>query len=91
MDTGSIASFVDDLAKRLSAALPPGIANLRADAERNFRSVLQSGLTKLDLVTRREFDVQTGVLQRTREKLESLEAQLAEIQAQLGKHSGNRD
>jgi BMFP domain-containing protein YqiC len=80
--------FIDDLAKRLSALLPnnlaeplaKGAATLRQDLESNFRSVLQSGLTKLDLVTRQEFDVQSGVLKRTREKLEALEAQIAELQ-----------
>jgi len=75
--------FIDDLAKRLSAALPEGVSALRQDLENNFRAVLQSGLTKLDLVTRREFDVQAGVLKRTREKLETLEARLAELQSSL--------
>jgi BMFP domain-containing protein YqiC len=59
------------------------MAVLRQDLENNFRAVLQSGLTKLDLVTRHEFDVQAGVLKRTREKLESLEARLAELQTAL--------
>jgi ubiquinone biosynthesis accessory factor UbiK len=83
------SNFIDDLAKRLSASLPSGIpsglANLRADVEANFRSVLQSALAKLDLVTRQEFDVQANVLRRTREKLETLEARLAELQASLAK------
>jgi ubiquinone biosynthesis accessory factor UbiK len=85
MDPRSIPDFIEDLAKRLSASLPPSLANLKADAESNFRSVLQSGLTKLDLVTRQEFDVQAGVLKRTREKLETLEARLAELQAHFDK------
>jgi BMFP domain-containing protein YqiC len=79
MDT----KFIEDLAKRLAAGLPEGMAVLRQDLENNFRAVLQSGLTKLDLVTRHEFDVQAGVLKRTREKLESLEARLAELQTAL--------
>ena len=53
---------------------------MRRDLEENFKAVLQSGLTKLDLVTRQEFDVQAGVLRRTREKLEALEARLAEVE-----------
>jgi BMFP domain-containing protein YqiC len=84
MDPGSITQLIEDLAKRLSAALPPSVATLKADAEQNFRSVLQSTLTKLDLVTRQEFDVQAGVLKRTREKLEALETRLAELQSQIG-------
>jgi len=73
--------FIDDLARRLSAALPPGITALRQDLETNFRSVLQAGLARLDLVTREEFDVQAAVLKRTREKLEQLEARLAELES----------
>jgi ubiquinone biosynthesis accessory factor UbiK len=85
--------FIDDLAKRLSAALPSdfasnfadplskGAATLRQDLESNFRAVLQAGLTKLDLVTRQEFDVQSGVLKRTREKLDALEVKIAELEA----------
>jgi BMFP domain-containing protein YqiC len=80
-------NFIDDLAKRLSGSIPEGLATLRADLEQNFRAVLQSGLAKLDLVTRREFDVQTGVLKRTREKLEALEAHLAELQAAIASQS----
>ena len=56
---------------------------MRADLETNFRAVLQSGLAKLDLVTRNEFDVQAGVLKRTREKLETLETRLMEMQAAI--------
>jgi BMFP domain-containing protein YqiC len=83
-------NFIDDLAKRLSAAIPRELANLRADLEENFRAVLQSGLAKLDLVTRREFDVQAGVLKRTREKLEALEARLAELQASIAAQNKSR-
>ncbi len=51
---------------------------MRNDLEASFRSVLQSGLGKLDLVTREEFEVQEAVLARVREKLEALEARLEE-------------
>jgi ubiquinone biosynthesis accessory factor UbiK len=74
-------NFINELAKRLAGSIPEGLANLRADLEENFRAVLQSGLAKLDLVTRQEFDVQAGVLKRTREKLEALETRLAELEA----------
>jgi len=53
---------------------------MRRDLEANFKAVLQSGLSKLDLVTRQEFDVQAGVLRRTREKLETLEVRLATLE-----------
>jgi BMFP domain-containing protein YqiC len=78
--------FFDDLAKRLSEAMPPQLAALRADLEANFKSVLQAGLAKLDLVTRQEFDVQAGVLARSREKLTALEQRLAALEAELARH-----
>ncbi len=71
---------LDDLARRLSAAVPPGLVALRNDLEANFKAILQSGIAKLDLVSRQEFDVQAGVLRRTREKLEALEARLAALE-----------
>ena len=70
---------LDDLARRLSNLVPPGLREGREELQQNFKSVLQAGLGKLDLVTREEFDVQRAVLARTREKLEALERQLAEL------------
>jgi ubiquinone biosynthesis accessory factor UbiK len=74
---------IDDLARRLAAAVPEGLTALKRDLETNFRSVLQAGLAKLDLVSRTEFDVQAGVLKRTREKLEQIEQRLAEMEESL--------
>jgi BMFP domain-containing protein YqiC len=71
---------IDDLARRLASSVPEGLSAVRRDLEANFKAVLQSGLSKLDLVTRQEFDVQAGVLRRTREKLEALEGRLAELE-----------
>ena len=53
---------------------------MREDLEKNFRAVLRSSLSKLDLVTREEFEVQEAVLARTREKLEALEAKLEKLE-----------
>lgn len=72
---------LDDLARRLAESVPPGLTAVRDDLERNFRAVLQSGLNRLDLVSRQEFDVQAGVLRRTRERLEELERRLAALEA----------
>lgn len=75
---------IDDIASRLANAVPPGLSNLKEDMEKNFRAILQSALGKLDLVTREEFEVQKGVLAKTRAKLETLEQQVAEIEKRLG-------
>jgi BMFP domain-containing protein YqiC len=80
--------FIDDLARRLSAAIPPSVTAVRRDLEENFKAVLQSALTRLDLVSRQEFDVQTAVLRRTREKLEALEVRLLEIEKNRNFHGG---
>lgn len=75
---------LDELAHRLADAVPQNVRELGHDVERNFRSLLQSGFERMDLVTREEFDLQTAVLQRTREKLEALEARLAELEKRPG-------
>jgi BMFP domain-containing protein YqiC len=72
--------LIDDLARRLAGSVPESLVALRRDLEQNFKSVLQSGLTRFDLVTREEFDVQAAVLRRTREKLEQLESRLRELE-----------
>jgi BMFP domain-containing protein YqiC len=69
---------LDELAARIGKALEGSPVK---DIERNIRAALQGGLTRLDLVTRQEFDVQTEVLRKTREKVERLEAQVAEFEA----------
>jgi hypothetical protein len=73
--------MLDDLAQRLSRAVPAGVLSLKTDLEENFRSILQSGLVRLDLVPRQEFDVQVAVLKRTREMLEKLEARVTALEA----------
>lgn len=71
--------FLDELSAKLNEA----IANSPAkDIEKNARALLAQGFAKLDLVTREEFDVQTEVLSRTRQKLEALEARVAILEAQ---------
>jgi BMFP domain-containing protein YqiC len=74
---------LDDLARKLSDMVPPGLKDARADLEQNFKATLQAGLGRLDLVTREEFDLQRAVLLRTREKLDALERALAVIEARL--------
>ncbi len=71
---------IENLVKKLADTVPQGLKSVREDLEENFRAVLQSGLGKLDLVTREEFEVQEAVLARTREKLDALEAKLKDLE-----------
>ena len=74
-------NHLDDLARRLSDLVPPGLRQSREELQSTFKTALQAGLGKLDLVTREEFDVQRAVLLKTREKLEALEKVVAELEA----------
>ncbi len=74
---------LDDLSRRLADALPPGIRRVQEDMEKTFSAVLQSAFARMKLVTREEFDVQSGVLARTRAKLEQLEKRVADLEQRL--------
>ncbi len=69
--------FLDEIGEKISQAISHSPVK---DIEKNVRAMLQSGMQKLDLVTRDEFDVQQEVLLRTREKLTELEARLAQLE-----------
>ena len=70
---------LEQLSKRISSLIPGDVKDVQDDIENNVKSLLQSTLTKMNLVTREEFDVQAAVLQRTREKLEQLEKQVEQL------------
>ena len=72
--------LLDDLAQRLAGNMPASVQFLQEELRHNLRAGLEAGLAHLDLVTREEFDVQAAVLVRTREKLEALEQQVAELE-----------
>ncbi|CCG85812.1 ubiquinone biosynthesis accessory factor UbiK [Erwinia piriflorinigrans] len=74
------AKKIEQLARQVHDAMPKGIRDLGDDVEKKIRQTLQSQLTRLDLVNREEFDVQTQVLLRTREKLAALEQRLSELE-----------
>ncbi|WP_414829222.1 ubiquinone biosynthesis accessory factor UbiK [Alteromonas sp. H39] len=73
---------LEELAKQIADSVPPGVRNMAEEAEGRIKQVLQSQLSKLDLVTREEFDIQSQVLIRTREKLDAMEARLTELENQ---------
>ena len=73
---------IDEIARRLFARVPEAARHIQADLEENFRAVLRASLGRLDLVTRDEFDVQTKVLERTRARLEALEARVQALEGQ---------
>ena len=75
----------DELAARLGQAIQNSPAK---DLEKNVRAMLSSGMSRLDLVSRAEFDVQAQVLLKTREKLEALEKKLAELEARVPPAAG---
>src|SRR3546814_21046147 len=76
-------NHIDDLARRLSGLVPPSMRKGREELPQNFKAVLQSGLSRLDLVTREEFAVQRAVLLRTLEKLDALEQLVEHLEARL--------
>jgi hypothetical protein len=75
----------DDLAKKLFSALPASLQNIEKDIQQKFKEVLQSAFAHMDLITREEFDVQSKVLARTREKVEQLQQQVDMLMSQQNK------
>lgn len=73
--------FLDSLTSQASRLLSGETPLSRSDFEGQFKALLQSAFSKLDLVSREEFDSQMAVLERTRARLEALEAQVAELEA----------
>ncbi len=77
---------LDGMIDRIMAGLPAGLTALGRDAEQNVRAAVKSALRKMDLVTREEFDIQHEVLIRTRNRLEALEKQVAELEKKEAKN-----
>lgn len=81
---------ISDMVQNLVKALPPGVKNAPKDIEKTFKAILVAGFERLDLVTREEFDVQQKVLQKTRAKLEKLEADVKTLEAKHKPKSKSR-
>lgn len=78
-------SFFNDIQGKINQALESTPAK---DIERNVKAMMTQGFSKLDLVTREEFDIQAQVLAKTRAKLEALELRVVELEACLGAQAG---
>ena len=91
LDPKKCHKVIDDLAKKLSEAVPESVQNLRQDLQQTFRAILQSAFAKLDLVTREEFDVQAAVLAKTRSKLDALEQAVTALEVKAGIHKPSPD
>lgn len=85
MDNNKSPRFsLDELARQLVESVPQNLKVLGQDLERNFKTLLQSGIERMELVSREEFDLQRAVLERTRGKLEQMEDRLSELEKALG-------
>jgi ubiquinone biosynthesis accessory factor UbiK len=77
---------IDEIVRQLLERVPPALRTIQSDLETNFRAVLRERLSKLDLVSRDEFDAQARVLERTRARLEAVEARLAALEGSASGH-----
>jgi len=75
---------INRLSEKINALLPPGLQQVRADFDTRLKTLLQQQLANYEMVSREEFDLQTRVLARTREKLEIVEARLEELEKKPG-------
>lgn len=71
----------DEMARKVVENLPPGLREFQQEMEKNLRAAMQSAFSRMDLITREEFDAQAKVLARTRAHLETLEARIAALEA----------
>lgn len=74
------AKKIEQIAKQIHESMPQPVKDLGSDVDQKVRQVIQGQLNKLDVVSREEFDVQTQVLLRTRQKLNELETKLADLE-----------
>ena len=76
-------SKIEEIAKQLTDNMPQGVKSLAENFENKTKQVLQNKLAQMDFVSREEFDIQSQVLIRTREKLSQLEQKVSELEAKL--------
>jgi BMFP domain-containing protein YqiC len=71
---------LDELTDKLLGAMPESVKLMQRDVEKNLRAVLEAGLSKMNLVTREEFDVQAALLARLQERIKQLEQHIARLE-----------
>jgi len=74
---------INRLSEKINALLPPGLQQVKTDFDARLKGLLQQQLANYEMVSREEFDIQAHVLERTREKLEIIEARLKELEKTL--------
>jgi BMFP domain-containing protein YqiC len=74
---------IEEIAKQITENMPQGVKNIAETVENKTKQVLQNKLSQMDFVSREEFEIQTQVLIRTREKLTTLEEKVAQLEALL--------
>ena len=75
---------INQLSEKINALLPPGLQQVKEDFDARLKTLLQQQLANYEMVSREEFELQARVLERTREKLEVIEARLKELDKSLG-------
>jgi ubiquinone biosynthesis accessory factor UbiK len=81
--------LLDEFAQRFTSALPSGLADVKGDVEKNLHALLQSTLSRLDLVSREEFEVQKAILAKTRSRLEELEKRVEQLERERPHNSSD--
>ena len=74
-------SQLEEMARKVAEAIPQGMGAMPKGLEEQVKAILSRSFEKMDLVSRQEFDIQTGVLAKTRQTLEALEKVVAELEA----------
>lgn len=74
---------INRLSEKINELLPAGLQQVKTDFDARLKNLLQQQLANYEMVSREEFDIQQRVLERTREKLEIIEARLKELEKTL--------
>ncbi|MDP5255150.1 MULTISPECIES: accessory factor UbiK family protein [unclassified Vibrio] len=85
------AKKLEQVARQIHESMPQPVKDLGSDMDQKIRQVIQGQLNKLDVVSREEFDVQTQVLLRTRQKLTEMEQKLDQLEARLAGNDETND